>query len=137
MRQHEKHSALHKQNLEKKRRLNVNTAEYRDRASERRIMHEVETAIAVSTIDPSVVEMGPSLDKARTITKTEQVAPNDTLGENNVGNQLLKKLGWKDGASLGSEDKKQGISSSSTQMEDKLAKLKQDWERIEHLSGRK
>ena len=127
MRQHEKHSALHKQNLEKKRKLEEKNAEYRDRASERRTMYEVDTAVPVSTIDQSVVDMGPSLDKARTVTKTETVAPKDTLGEHNIGNQMLLKMGWK--------PKSNGP--SSEHMEDKLAKLKQDWERIESLSGGK
>lgn len=129
MRQHEKHSALHKQNVEKKLKLEEKNAEYRDRASERRTMYEVDTVVPVSTIDQSIVDMGPSLDKARAVTKTETVAPKDTLGENNIGNQMLVKMGWK--------PKSDNVGPSSEHMEDKLAKLKQDWERIESLSGGK
>ncbi len=137
LRFHEKHSALHKQNVEKKQRLEENASEYRDRASERRTMYEVDNMVPISTIDPSVVGIGPSLDKARKVAETEIVAPKDALGAGNVGSQLLKKLGWKEGASLGKPNENQDESASSSQMEDTLAKLRQDWERIENLSGRK
>ena len=80
--------------------------------------------------------MGPSLDKARTVTTTEQLTPDQNLGESNVGNKLLQKLGWKSGASLGR--KEDSISSNtevnSAKMMDKLDKLKQDWERIETIA---
>ena len=115
------------------------TAEYRDRAKERRIMHDADSNVTAVAIDPSIVEMGPSLEKARKVTKTETVAPDQSLGESNVGNQLLQKLGWKSGGSLGrsrGDDKDGGSASSVITMENKLDKLKQDWERIEHLSGK-
>ncbi len=119
----------------------MKTVEYRDRARERRNMYEGDSNVIVSTIDPSIVNMGPSLDKARTVTATEQIAPDQSLGDSNVGNKLLQKLGWKSGESLGRSRVDEGVGGkasapSSVEMEDKLAKLKQDWERIEDLSGK-
>lgn len=139
LKQHEKLSALHKQNLAKKRKDDIKAAsEYRDRASERRTMYEVDSNITTAAIDPSIVNMGPSLEKARVVTTTEIVTPVSNLGDTNVGNKLLQKLGWKNGESLGRKpDENAGPAPSSVGMEDTLIKLKQDWERIEHLSGKK
>jgi RNA-binding protein 5/10 len=129
LKEHEKLSALHQQNLANQKRIEeAKNIEYRDRASERRSMYEADLNNAVAPIDPSIVNMGPSLDKARTVTTTEKVTPDQTLGESSVGNKLLQKLGWKSGESLG---RNRGDESEST------SKLKKDWEMIEHLSGSK
>mmetsp|Transcript_20727 Transcript_20727/g.31101 ORF Transcript_20727/g.31101 Transcript_20727/m.31101 type:complete len:368 (-) Transcript_20727:224-1327(-) len=139
LKQHEQLSALHKENLAKKKKLeelsNSKAPEYRDRAKERRFMYEADSNVAAPAIDPSIVEMGPSLDRARVVTTTEKVAPDQSLGESNVGNQLLQKLGWKSGGSLGrrGEEKDLEFRAGSADMKDKL---KQDWERIEQLSGK-
>ena len=143
LKQHEKLSSLHKQNLAKKRKMeeveSKKISEYRDRANERRTMYEAETNISVVAIDPSIVNMGPSLEKAREVRATEKVTPEQNLGDANVGNKLLQKLGWKSGEALGrrvdeSEGNDTGSGLSTAKMQDKLSKLKQDWERIENLS---
>lgn len=138
LKQHEQLSALHKENVNKKRKLEEKSVEYRDRASERRTMHDNDAHVVnVAPIDPTIVNMGPSLEKARTVTTTEKVTPDQSLGNSNVGNQLLQKLGWKSGGSLGRSrvDESTGaVQQSSVVLEDKLLKLKQDWEKIEHLS---
>ena len=140
LKQHEQFSALHKQNLVKKRKLeelnSSKAAEYRDRAKERRFMYDADSNVAAPAIDPSIADMGPSLDRARVVTTTETVAPDQSLGESNVGNQLLQKLGWKSGGSLGrrGEEKDNEFKAASTEMKNNL---KQDWERIEQLSRKK
>merc|ERR1712232_1221060 len=107
LQQHEMLSSLHKSNLAKKNKKelepskNKTNAEYRDRANERRSMYEADANVNVVAIDPSIAHMGPSLEKAREVTTKDHVTPDQTLGDANVGNQLLQKLGWKNGESLG------------------------------------
>ena len=101
-------------------------------------MYDVDSNVTVAAIDPSIASMGPSLEKARTVTTTETVAPDANLGATNVGNKLLQKLGWKNGESLGRRpDENTGSGPSLVGKEHTLVKLKQDWERIENLSGNK
>jgi hypothetical protein len=52
------------------------------------------------------------------------VDPQETLGESNVGNKMLQKLGWKSGTNLG---RNAGGESTGEA-------LKKDWERIEQLA---
>lgn len=168
LRQHEKLSPLHKRNLlmvqqKKANRIESHpsskvdandtlSVEYRDRAKERRSMYGPESASGTSpgplnseSVVPTV-EMGPSLTNARVVTDVETITPSQCLGETNIGNQLLQKLGWTKGSSLGrngvvtdgvetidpngkNEDSR-GISTTTI-----ADKLKQDWERIETLAG--
>lgn len=139
LRQHEKLSKLHQHLLAKKKKRDLQKAatktsnpEYRDRAQERRTMYVPESTTS-QTIDQSVVDMGPSLDKARTVVNTETVAPEQSLGESNVGNKLLRSLGWK-GGSLGRANEK---NDGETEKGDVKDNLKQDWERIETIAARK
>lgn len=121
--QHIEQSALHKQNLERAQAAQSQqapSAEYRDRAKERRVMYGPE-ATSPSTDD--VMEMGPSLTKARVVTETETKRPDENLGDDNIGNQMLKKLGWKKGDALG-QQKNQVVN-----------KLQEDWETIETLAN--
>lgn len=162
LRQHEQLSSLHKKNLAMKRKLQqkkteVNaanapatdlkessTVEYRDRAKERRSMVNLTSTSSVPNLKEAadIAEMGPSLSKARRVTTTETVIPSQSLGEKNIGNQLLQKLGWKKGSLLG----RNGISDNNEhiinpadgenfQANIVADKLKQDWERIESLAG--
>jgi len=171
LRQHEKLSPLHKQNLLKKKLQQLKTdqkkslpkikadtndtlsMEYRDRAKERRSMYGPESAslgISPGALNSEAVactvEMGPSLTNARLVTAVETITPSQNLGETNIGNQLLQKLGWTKGSSLGRSNgttggmemmdpngKNEGNKGSSTTMA-AADKLKQDWERIESLA---
>jgi hypothetical protein len=134
---------MHQQNLVKKKQLEETqkTTEYRDRANERRVMYDVDpsSATIIAPIDQTIVDMGPSLEKARTVVITDAVNPDKCLDENNVGNKMLQKLGWKSGEALGRKDVGTSATGSlkSTQMEDTLLKLRQDWDRIENLSSKK
>ena len=130
LRQHEELSALHKHQLEKRKKMIAKSMEtdYRDRATERRKMYEpdADTKCTIAPpVDMSMVAEAPSLTKARTVVSTEEVAPSQILGETNIGNKMLQKLGWK-GGSLGA-----GKAESTND------KLKQDWERIETLASTK
>lgn len=160
LRQHEKLSSLHKKNLAKKKlqRKNIeennttatpieinNSAEYRDRAKERRrMLNQTSSSTVPNLLSVAAITEGPSLTKARVVTTTETVTPGKILGESNIGNQLLQKLGWKKGSSLGRtgamDNNPDNIITTDgvTVMGDSSAvtnKLKEDWERIESLAG--
>lgn len=114
--QHETLSKMHKTNLSqysRRRHINEETAaaHYRDRAFERRILH--------GTDDLPVVTLARAEDAPATV-----VDPQHALDQNNVGNQMLQKLGWKSGTNLG---RNAGVESTG-------GALKNDWERIEQLA---
>ncbi|KAJ8907914.1 hypothetical protein NDN08_008017 [Rhodosorus marinus] len=87
---HEKESALHKQNLEEKRKQQKL---YRDRAAERRSMFPQEETQQgkEQRPHPRHTALHP---KEPNDAETPQEAPN-------VGNKLLKAMGWKEGKGLG------------------------------------
>mmetsp|Transcript_7851 Transcript_7851/g.11300 ORF Transcript_7851/g.11300 Transcript_7851/m.11300 type:complete len:239 (-) Transcript_7851:162-878(-) len=164
LRQHEKLSTLHKTNLEKaaatkgKRKLSSTDSDtvtnqlvpgaapqqqeqlYRDRAQERRVMHGPESGGATS----SMIVVNDAKEEEHRM--TEIVRPEDNLGTSNIGNQMLQKLGWKAGNSLGSggtnidgNNNKEKISlqqeetsGGSTTLQKNVLK---DWERIESLAS--
>jgi RNA-binding protein 5/10 len=124
LKQHEELSALHKEKLEKKeadakkeQEAKAST-EYRDRALERRIMHGPETS--------SLPALPRDLE-ASAAREADVVRPEDNLGASNIGNQMLQKLGWKCGASLG-RDAGNGVSNGA-------GELVKDWEKIESLAA--
>eukprot|EP00978_Attheya_sp_CCMP212_P047013 scaffold421188_cov47-Attheya_sp.AAC.3 len=154
LRQHEQISKLHKDNLAKKNKAvdeakkaaTTNTqsqtmsgaVEYRDRAKERRGMFEsVGTVAAVPPMN-AAVQLGPSLTRPRNVVETQVVRPDEHLGDSNIGNKLLQKLGWKTGQSLGRKQSSAtgtdqvGASSNSN---DATQYLQQDWERIETMAS--
>ena len=59
--------------------------------------------------------------------EAEIVRPEDNLGESNIGNQMLQKLGWKSGSSLGRGGEGEQARTQST--------LVKDWEKIETLAS--
>jgi len=124
LKKHEERSALHKENLEKKRKEaeakkhEEANMEYRDRALERRIMHGPEQA--------SMPALPRDLDTS-TQREAEVVRPEDNLGTSNIGNQMLQKLGWKSGSSLG-----RGVEGGPDSAQNTLIK---DWEKIETLAA--
>jgi len=75
---------------------------YRDRASERRIMHGQpdvplpDTSGSSSSTKPKV--SGPALPTPKAPTPPP---PEPAKDENNIGNKLLKKMGWNAGSGLG------------------------------------
>jgi RNA-binding protein 5/10 len=126
LKQHEELSALHKENLQKEKEADAEkeqeamaSMEYRDRALERRIMHGPDTA--------SLPALPRDLD-APAAREADVVRPEDNLGASNVGNQMLQKMGWKSGASLG-RNAGSGVSSAEE------GQLVKDWEKIESLAA--
>lgn len=129
LKQHEELSALHKSNLVKIQNENPGFS-YKDRAKERRFLYGDAGAMSASTKqeDEQMAQLQgncPNLNKARTVLQTEVVRPEDSVGSANIGHQMLQKLGWKKGETLG-RNKKDG---------EMNVKLKQDWETIETLAS--
>ena len=120
---HEKVSELHKSNLTKQaaaRKESLARAEedqrkaaYVDRAEQRRLMHGPENTV------PAVGALEVSEAPTEAV---KPVDPKETLNEMNIGNKMLQKLGWQQGAGLGRR-----TSESANELE-------QDWERIERLA---
>ena len=106
LQRHEERSAVHKINVAKWNERK--DRDYRDRAWERRLLHGPETPVL------AVVEQSAAV-------ATDVVLPQDTLGEGNIGNKMLQKLGWKSGKSLGR------TGGGPNQLE-------KDWDRIESLA---
>mmetsp|Transcript_26428 Transcript_26428/g.40924 ORF Transcript_26428/g.40924 Transcript_26428/m.40924 type:complete len:263 (+) Transcript_26428:935-1723(+) len=128
LKQHEELSALHKSNLAKLQHENANM--YKDRAKERRFLYgDVAMSASTEREDEQMAQLqanGPNLNKARTVLETEVVRPEDSVGAGNIGHQMLQKLGWRKGETLGRKNKQDG---------EMNVKLKQDWETIETLAS--
>ena len=125
--QHVLLSELHKYNLSRmKSNGNQNATTYIDRAQNRRSMYEKEQQPIPIMMDAVEVKeiMAPSLEKSRDIVSTQAVRPEDNLGESNIGNKMLQKLGWKEGQSLG----RFGGDGRNNN-------LKSDWEKIESMAA--
>lgn len=129
LKKHEELSALHKENLEKKRKEDEakkereSSMEYRDRALERRIMHGPEAA--------SMPALPRDLDASTATREADGMRPEDNLGASNIGNQMLQKLGWKSGSSLG----RGATNADGGQQESVQNTLVKDWEKIESLAA--
>mmetsp|Transcript_21205 Transcript_21205/g.31932 ORF Transcript_21205/g.31932 Transcript_21205/m.31932 type:complete len:437 (-) Transcript_21205:53-1363(-) len=144
--QHEKLSALHKANLAKKTAAAAEQSSkqreaealYKDRAKERRMMHgdlaSVHSSGPSSRAEAILAQADGSRVSATSAVKTtEIVRPEDTLGDTNIGNKLLQKLGWKSGETLGR--KQDGENDAQPKGgKDAASSLKSDWERIESLA---
>jgi hypothetical protein len=134
LKEHEKASALHKQNLAKlveqdsAKNAPPPVAQYRDRAQERRQIFGNEANEKKGTVS--------SKKDVTEVVKQEQVVttvtPQETLLETNIGNKMLQKLGWKGaGAVLGrNADQEPAELPNST-----ADNLKRDWERIETMAS--
>ncbi len=114
--QHEKVSQLHKDNLAKAAQAkNEEPSRYVDRAEQRRGMY-----------GPDVPVLPKRELSTETVAISSETAPVvDSLdNESNVGNQLLRKMGWKEGGTVGGRS--EGPTAASG--------LVKDWERIEQLA---
>jgi len=139
LQQHEKLSALHKENLAKitdsggeaakQKELATPELLYRDRSKERRMLYSA-SSVDASRVDMLLASVDPLRSDAEK--KTEVIQPEQALGDANVGNQLLQKLGWKSGDTLGRKQEG-GNGSESKSGSDVASSLKNDWERIESL----
>jgi len=113
---HEQTSDMHKSNLnrhlERKKHLTPESQFYRDRALERRILHGPESH--------KIANNNSEIEEPK---HTLEIKPEDQIGDNNIGNKMLERLGWKSGEGLG----RHGASEQSLS-------IKKDWERIEALA---
>ena len=157
LQKHEQSSALHKQNLAKKKGDRTNNGdlkptgaesggksliEYRDRAKDRRSMYGIESShggeAVISSASALAADVGPSLEKARPVVSAEVVRPSDALGGSNVGSQMLKKLGWTQGSSLGREQSPEAGGNSDGghgRGSDANAQMVKEWETIESAAA--
>lgn len=101
---HLKMSSLHKENMQKMRgtvgsgggNAANNKGPYRDRAKERRLKY--------GEADPPPVNKSKERFQRELEKQTAAATPNLAaipIGENNVGNKLLQKMGWSEGMGLG------------------------------------
>lgn len=132
---HETASDLHKENLAKQKskeeaKMPSSSQQkppgYVDRAQQRRTLYGPESSGIAAPLDvKSVVSLG-----------SQSAAPvqQDNLGESNIGNQMLQKLGWKNGAFLGRKNSDETNDCAPSQ-QPAAASMKQDWERIESLAS--
>mmetsp|Transcript_890 Transcript_890/g.2502 ORF Transcript_890/g.2502 Transcript_890/m.2502 type:complete len:489 (-) Transcript_890:202-1668(-) len=165
---HEQSSALHKQNLAKKEKdaaeapkptctrpenSSKPSLEYRDRAKDRRSMYGTDLSrggaapLMVSTesspgtvISSASADFGPNLERARAVAATAAVMPSDALGDSNIGSQMLQKIGWKKGSSLGKKQSLEARASSDGASgrpigSDANTQMLQEWERIESAAA--
>ena len=152
--QHEKLSALHKENLAKKASVALaadadksskqneeEASSYRDRSKERRMMYGDDLLAYSHSLGPSsrAEAILAQVDgRSRTATTAEMtkeiIRPEDTLGNTNVGNNLLQKLGWKSGDTLGRKQDGESDDAKPKGGRDAASSLKSDWERIESLA---
>jgi len=114
---------------------NENANMYKDRAKERRFLYgdaaggAMITSTSTEREDEQMAQLqanGPNLNKARMVLETEVVRPEDSVGAGNIGHQMLQKLGWRKGETLGRKN---------MQDDEMNVKLKQDWETIETLAS--
>jgi RNA-binding protein 5/10 len=163
LQKHEQSSALHKQNLAKKDKDAAETSkstwtrpdnpsgEYRDRAKDRRSMYGADVSGAVPSVassecSPGAIissasaDFGPNLERARAVAATATVRPSDAFGDSNLGKQLLQKIGWKKGSSLGrkksleTRDNSDGTSDRPEGSDANIQMLK-EWEKIESAAA--
>ena len=130
LRLHEAKSDLHKSNVAKQQQVAQENAsehkqdleqpptteQYNNRAEKRRQLHG-------SYPEPTKAAMVAS----EVVVDVPKV---DSLGETNVGNQLLQKMGWQTGDALG------GRKSNDDQNAKSANDLRKDWDRIEAIAAK-
>lgn len=119
---HEQVSQLHKDNLAKAATTRNENAQYVDRAEQRRSMYGPEVPLLAT----KAIHAEHAAIQAAAAVQTDETPPVvETLdSETNIGNQLLRKMGWKEGNSLGGRSDAPAAASE----------LIKDWERIEKLA---
>eukprot|EP00934_Nitzschia_sp_Nitz4_P007548 Nitzschia sp. Nitz4//scaffold203_size38902//27012//28606//NITZ4_007664-RA/size38902-augustus-gene-0.49-mRNA-1//-1//CDS//3329541436//7538//frame0 len=118
LRLHEEKSELHRSNLAKQQqetndKKRAEPPEYHDRAEKRRQLH------APSTIRVPTEEEPVSVEPER-----------EALDESHIGNRMLQKMGWKQGANLGSKGD-DATNTTGTAVDH----LRKDWDRIEAMAS--
>ena len=137
LRQHEQLSALHKDNLAKKaaaaEKAKAAETTYRDRTKERQLLYSGSSSTDTKHVDRLLSSVTNPKTDAKT---TTVIRPEEMLGDDNVGNQMMQKMGWKSGNALG---RKQEDGGGDNTAESKVGSnatdsLKNEWARIESLA---
>jgi RNA-binding protein 5/10 len=126
---HEKASALHQENLARQASLiktessDPSRTDYMDRAQQRRAMHGMESSMTAPPLKApaAMLHTNPAVPPPTN-------HPSENLGQTNIGNQMLQKLGWKSGDSLG----RQGGDVNQNVAQNAIVK---DWEKIEAIAS--
>lgn len=158
LRLHEEKSALHKENLEKQKKMQEDEEQkaksvatsgpgYVDRAQQRRDMYGPEHVLPPPPVMPDTSGPISVTDETSEIA----VPATNLMGDSsNIGHQMLQKLGWKSdkglgraaGASEGGGEGKGAIAGGNNReklrqdQQKQQAALAQDWERIECLASK-
>ena len=149
LQQHEKLSALHKENLAKKaatdaeaaakqKQMQKSDTQYRDRTKERQAARRqmYGTHVAPDSSSQAEALLAHSLGTSSEPKQAQTIRPEETLNDTNVGNKLLQKMGWK--GALGRDAKAMGNDGEGGSVvkkkDDVASNLKSDWERIESLA---
>jgi OCRE domain len=115
---------------------------YVDRAKQRRLQHGVDVLVLPEINEASGSDMGHSSHEG-TEASTSSIEP---LGANNIGNQMLRKLGWIDDGVLGRNQSEtesaspNDLGTATAAARSKSAhqvqheSLKKDWDRIESIA---
>jgi OCRE domain/G-patch domain len=133
LQRHEEMSTMHKENLAKQKdHSNENVAKlpgeesgkyYVDRAQQRRDLYGPELTLP----DPVFHGVNVSGTTSALPSNGDEQLSIDPNSTNNVGQQMLEKLGWKEGTMLGR---------GNDQQKEQQAALAQDWNRIESLAAK-
>jgi RNA-binding protein 5/10 len=127
---HEKASALHQENVSKQASAaktessDPSRTDYLDRAQQRRDMHGTESSITAPPLKVPAAALSHTKPAGPPPTKH----PSENLGQTNIGNQMLQKLGWKSGDSLG----RQVGDANQNEVQNAIVK---DWEKIEAIAS--
>jgi RNA-binding protein 5/10 len=134
LKQHEEKSALHKENVAKLQQQEEEerkkkeaeekdaTAAYLDRAQQRRDLYGPEHVLP-PPLDPSAAAQAALAPP----TDADNVNSDPLDSSTNIGHQMLQKMGWQSGKSLG------GRSDGGIGGEEQQTALAQDWDRIENM----
>lgn len=120
---HEEKSQLHKDNLEKEKQKKpepenvVETGTYVDRAKQRRDLYGPDLVVP-STAPPQVSPISEPMEVG-----TDRPMENPAT---NIGHQMMEKMGWKAGGTLGRGGEEQ---------QQQQAALAKDWDRIEGIAA--
>jgi len=123
---HFEKSSLHQENVAKHSFMEAayssypqpESEPYLDRAQQRRAMHGTDAVVSLAP---------PLLPPTGWRPRTTTVQSSDNLGQTNIGNQMLQRLGWKSGDSLGKHggdpDQIQGAQHDMTKEWDKIESI--------------
>lgn len=92
-----------RQKIASRKAANSEAPKYRDRASERRtLFNQPDTPLPEKDVTQTAVKRKHA-EATQSVSSTPVAPVNPASDKDNVGNKLLKMMGWKEGTGLGSE----------------------------------